>query len=85
MIILEKLPGSTNISSFRAICLFEADLNYLNKYVFAKQMMNNALASGIVPAEQFAKQGSQANQGVIASGLFCDIVRTLNKSSSAEC
>ena len=83
-VLLEKVPGSTNISSFRAICLFEADLNYLNKFVYAKQMMNNALTSGIVPAEQFAKRGSQANQGVITSGLFCDIVRTLNKKAAVQ-
>jgi len=58
------------MKSFRAICLFEADFNYLNKFVFVKQMMDNALNAGIVPAEQFAKRGSQANQGVLTSGLF---------------
>ena len=38
-ILIEKAPGSTNISSFRAICLFEANANYLNKFVYAKQIM----------------------------------------------
>jgi hypothetical protein len=46
-ILIEKAPGSTNIESFRAICLFEADANYINKFVYAKQMMKNALDAGI--------------------------------------
>jgi hypothetical protein len=72
------------MKSFRARCLFEADFNYLNKFVFAKQMMDNALNAGIVPAEQFAKRGSQANQGVLTSGLFCDIARTLHVTAAIE-
>ena len=83
-ILIEKAPGSTNIESFRAICLFEADANYINKFVYAKQMMKNALNAGIIPAEQFAKSGSQANHGVLTSGLFCDIIRALNRVAAIE-
>ena len=72
-ILLDKVPGNIYIDKMRAICLFEADFNYLNKFVFAKQMMGKALDAGIVPAEQFAKRGSQANQGVLMLGLFCNI------------
>jgi hypothetical protein len=72
------------MKSFRAKCLFEADFNYLNKYVFAKQMINNALTAGIVPAEQFAKRGSQANQGILTSGLFCDILCTMHITAAIE-
>jgi hypothetical protein len=74
-VLLEKVPGNIHIEKMRAICLIEADYNYLTKFVFAKQMMNKALDAGIVPADQFAKRGSQANQGVVVSGLFCDIAR----------
>ena len=66
----------------RAICLFEADFNYLNKYIFAKQMMNQAFEAGVVPLEQFAKRGSQANQGVTASVLYCDISRTQHRTAA---
>ena len=83
-ILIEKAPGSTNISSFRAICLFEADGNYLNKFIYAKQMMRNAHNAGIIPAEQFAKSGSQANHGVIVSGLFCDVIRASNRVAAIE-
>ena len=62
----------------------EADYNYLTKFVFSKQMMNKALNSGIVPADQFAKRGLQANQGVVVSGLFCDIAQSLHKTAAIE-
>ena len=49
-------------------------------------MMKNALNAnaGIVPAEQFAKSGSQANHRVLTSGLFCDITRALNRVAAIE-
>jgi hypothetical protein len=81
-ILLEKSPGNISIDKMRAICLFEADFNYLNKYVFAKQMMDKAFEADIIPPEQFAKKGSQANQGVLASVLFCDISRTQHKTAA---
>ncbi len=34
--------------------------------------------------EQFAKCGSQAAHGVVASGLFCDIVRALHQTAAIE-
>ncbi len=55
------------------ICLLEANYNWLNKFVFAEQMMDKAFEGDIIPAEQFAKRGSQAIEGVLTSGLFCDI------------
>jgi hypothetical protein len=41
----------------RAICLLEANYNWLNKFVFAKQMMDKAFEGDIIPVEQFAKRG----------------------------
>jgi hypothetical protein len=57
----------------RAICLLEADYNWLNKYVFSKHMIDRAFQEDVVPVEQFAKQGLQALEGVVTSGLSCDI------------
>ncbi len=68
----------------RAICLLEADYNWLNKFVFAKQMMDRAFKEEIIPAEQFAKQGSQATEEVPTSGLFCDIARALHRTAAIE-
>ncbi len=68
----------------RAICLLEADHNWLNKFMFAKQMMDKAFERDIIPAEQFAKRGSQATKGVLTSGLFCDIAQALHKTAAIE-
>jgi hypothetical protein len=68
----------------RAICLLEADYNWLNKYAFAKQMMDKALSESIIPVEKFAKQGSQASHGVLASDHFCDVACALQKTSAIE-
>ncbi len=58
--------------------------NWLNKFVFAKQMMDKAIEGDIIPAEQFAKRGSQATEGVLTSGLFCDIAQALHKTAAIE-
>ncbi len=83
-VLLEKVFGNIYINKMRAICLLEADYNWLNKYVFTKQMMDRAFLEGIVPAEQFAKRGSQVAHGVLVSGLFCDIAWALHKTSAIE-
>jgi hypothetical protein len=67
-----------------AICLFEANYNWLNKFVFTKQMMDKAFQGDIIPAEEFAKRGSPATEGVLTSGLFCDIAWALHKTASKE-
>jgi hypothetical protein len=72
-VLLEKVFGNINIDKMWGICLLEADYNWLNKNLLAKQMMDRAFLEGIVPAEQFAKRGSQAAHGVLASGLSCEI------------
>ncbi len=66
----------------RAICLLEADYNWLNKFVLVKQMMDKAIQGGIIPEEQFAKRGSQATEGVLTPELFCDIAQALHKTAA---
>ncbi len=63
MVLLEKVFGNIYIDKMWAICLLEANYNWLNKFVFAKQMMNKAFEGGIIPAEQFAKKGITCNRG----------------------
>jgi hypothetical protein len=41
-VLLKKVFGNIYIDKMRAICLLEANYNWLNKFVFAKQMMNKA-------------------------------------------
>ena len=64
-VLLEKVFGNIYIDKMRAICLLEANYNWLNKFVFAKQMMDKAFQGDVIPVEQFAKRGSQAIKGVL--------------------
>jgi hypothetical protein len=77
-ILLEKEFGNIYIDKMRAICLMEADFNWLNKLVFAKRMMDQAYDAGIVPVEQFARRGVQSAHGVLCKILFCDMMRALH-------
>jgi hypothetical protein len=74
-VLLKKVLGNIYIDKMQAICLLEADYNWLNKFMFVKQMMDKAFEGDIIPAEQFAKRGSQATEEVLTSGLFFNIAR----------
>jgi hypothetical protein len=67
-VLLKKVFGNIHIDKMWAIYLLEADDNWLNKFVFAKQVMDKAFEGDIIP-----KRGSQATEGVLTSRLFCDI------------
>ena len=69
------------ISKLRAICLLEADYNWLMKLVFAKRMMDNAREKGIIPAEQFAKKGARAQEGCLVKTFHGDSSRVLHITS----
>ena len=77
--------GDIYIDKLQAICLLEeANYNWLNKFVFAKQMMDKAFEGGIIPVEQFEKRRSQATEGVLTSGLFCNIAQALHNTAAIE-
>ncbi len=84
IVLLEKVFGNIYIDNMRAICLLEANYNWLNKFMLTKQMMDKAFEGDIIPAEQFAKRGSQATEGVLTSGLCCDIAQALHKTVTIE-
>ena len=81
-VLLEKEFGSIYIDKLRAICLFEADFNWLCKLIFAKKMMNKGKDKGIIPTEQLAKAGSQSKEGGVIKALSNDINRTLHIPSA---
>ncbi len=83
-VLLEKVFGNIYIDKIRAICPLEANYNWLNKFVFAKQMMDKAFQGEIIPVEQFAKKGITDNREVLTSGLFCDIAWALHKTAAIE-
>lgn len=70
-VLLEKTFGCMLITKLsRAICLLEANYNWLMKLVYTKRMMDNAREKGVIPPEQIAKKGSRAHKMVVSSRLF---------------
>lgn len=83
-VLLEKTFGCILINKLRAICLLEADYNWLMKLIFAKRMMDNALSRGVVPAEQFAKKGSRPQDGCMIKLFHYDRARVLHHTAAIE-
>jgi hypothetical protein len=74
--------GCIMVEKLRAICLLEADYNWLLKLIFAKRMMNNARTKGIIPAEQFAKAGTRSSDGTLCKLLTFDRSRILHHTAA---
>jgi hypothetical protein len=75
-VLLEKTHGNNFINKMRAICLLEAKFNYCNKTIFACWMMASAQDRGQIPAECFAKKGSNCINAVITKIMYCNESRT---------
>jgi hypothetical protein len=60
-ILLEKVAGNNFVHKLRAICLLEADFNWINKIIFAKQMLRLALANNFIPGECLSKRVATAS------------------------
>jgi hypothetical protein len=52
-VLLEKIVGNNFIHKLRAICLLEADFNWINKIIFARRMIGSALERNLIPGECF--------------------------------
>ncbi len=50
-VLLKKVFRNIYRDEMQAICLLEANYNWLDKFVFAKQMMDKAFEGDIIPAE----------------------------------
>jgi hypothetical protein len=81
-VLLEKEFGSIYLDKLRAICLFEADFNWLQKLIFSKRMMTQCLERGQIPDEQFAKSATTATEGTMMKILHNDIHRTMHIPSA---
>jgi hypothetical protein len=57
-VLLEKVVGNNFVYKLRAICLFEADFNWINTVIFAKPMIGSALENNSIPGKCFSKKGS---------------------------
>ena len=81
-VLLGKEFGSIYIEKLCAICLFEADFNWLSELIFAKRMMSQAMDEGIVPPEQISKAGTDANEDVMLKILHNNIHRSMHINST---
>jgi hypothetical protein len=55
-VLLEKVVGNNFDHKLQVICLLEADFNWINKAIFAKQMIGLALENNLIPGECFLKK-----------------------------
>jgi len=57
--LLQKEMGTIMVNKLRAICLFEADFNYVLKVIFAQRMMSKLNQRNLLPAEHHALKFAQ--------------------------
>ncbi|KAL7502290.1 hypothetical protein ACHAXN_001984 [Cyclotella atomus] len=81
-VLLEKVFGVRLIDKLRAICLLEADFNWLNKLIFAHRLEQHCRRHGLVPPEQFAKSRTTCEEASLVKNLVCDNSRILHNSLS---
>ena len=79
-VMLEKERGNINVDKLRAICLFEADLNWVLKVIYAKRMMANARKHDLVPPEIFAVAGRSTPDATMEKVMFTDVCRTQHRN-----
>ena len=78
--MLEKERGNINIKKLRAIYLFEADLNWVLKVIYAKRTMKNARNQNLIEPELFAVVGQSAPNVTMAKIMFTDVCRTQHRN-----
>jgi hypothetical protein len=71
-VLLEKIIGNNFVHKLRAICLLEADFNWINKMIFAKQMIGMALEKKLIPGECFSKRGSNCISAIMTKIFICN-------------
>ncbi len=71
-VLLEKVVGNNFVHKLRAICLLEADFNWINKIICAKQIIGFALENNLIPGECFSKKGSNCINAVMTKMFICN-------------
>ena len=71
-ILLEKIVSNNFIHKLRAICLLEADFNWINKIIFAQRMIGTTLEQNLIPSECFSKKGSNCINAIMTKIFICN-------------
>ena len=74
-VTLLKKPGKIKPDEFRTIGTLEADFNQGASLHFSKRMMASAIASGSIPASQYATKGKRSIEAAIVKTLCFDYFR----------
>ncbi len=82
-VLLEKIIGNNFVHKLQAICLLEANFNWINKMIFAIRMIGVALArKRMIPGECFSKKGSNCISAVMTKIFISDESRIHHHSAS---
>lgn len=79
-VLLEKVFGNRFIDRLRAICLLEADFNWLNKLIFAHRLEQFCRKHDLIPPDQFAKSRSSCEEATLVKNTACDLSRIMHSS-----
>jgi hypothetical protein len=71
-VLLKKVVGNNFVHKLRAICLLEADFNWINKIIYAKRMIGSALENNLIPGECFSKKESNCINAVMTKIFICN-------------
>ncbi len=71
-VLLEKIIGNNFAHKLQAICLLETDFNWMNKMIFAKQMIGMAMERKLIPGECFLKRGSNCISAQMTKIFICN-------------
>ncbi len=71
-VLLEKIVGNNFVHKLQAICLLEADFNWINTIIFAHRMIGTALEQNLIPGKCFSKKGSNCINAVTTKIFICD-------------
>ena len=75
---LGKEFGSVFFDKLRAIILFEADFNWIQKIIFSNKMADLAKKHNLIPPEQCAAPGKDGNKGSLLKVFHTDHLRTMH-------
>jgi hypothetical protein len=71
-VLLKKIIRNNFVHKLQAICLLEADFNWMNKMIFAKWMIGMAMERKLIPEECFLKRGSNCISAVMTKIFTCN-------------
>jgi hypothetical protein len=76
-VLLKKVAGVALVNKLCTILLMEANINYMNRWVFGYQVINKMYALGYIPGDQYSQKESTAEDARMDDRLTIDISRQL--------